>query len=263
MLRTYMEVARYEFKRSIQHRVNAFFYLSVVLIPPLALFFLWKSILSHGGTIGNYNLSAMITYFVITQFFVMNTPYSAWIEIGDSIKDGTLSLWLTKPLNHYFLYLSRLIGAWLLQWILGVLGVVAVCFMLRTYVMIQRNAWCYVMSILFWFGGIIIGFSYGYILNILSFWLEKSAYLVYFSEGIVALLSGSMIPLDLLPMKQIWLFLPFRFCGYVPAQIWLGRLSLQEVRSEFASMILWALVLVIIANLVFKSGCKRFTASGG
>ncbi|MGB9833235.1 MAG: ABC transporter permease, partial [Caldisericum exile] len=70
MFRVYLEGAECEIKRSIQYKVNALFYLSVVLIPPLALFFLWKSILSNGGNIGSYDLSAMVTYFIVTQFFV-------------------------------------------------------------------------------------------------------------------------------------------------------------------------------------------------
>jgi len=263
MIRLYLESAKCEVKRMLQYKANSLFYLTVVLIPPLALFFLWKTILSHGGSIGGYNLSDMVTYFIVTQFFVMNTPYSAWIEIGESIKDGSLSLWLVKPVNHYLLYLFRLIGSWIIQWIFGIAGVIVVSIILKDYVVIPKEASTYFLSILFWMGGIVIGFSYGYILNLLSFWFERSTYIIYFSEGIVALLSGMLIPLDLLPAKSLWLFLPFKFCGYVPAQIFLGKMTGLDIAFEFASMAIWIFVLVSLSHLVFKIGSRRFTASGG
>lgn len=263
MAKPYIEALKTELKKSIFYKVNSLFYLSVVIIPPIAIFFLWKSVLSGGGSIGQYNLSMMVTYYIVTQFFVMNTPYSAWIEIGESIKNGNISIWLGKPINHYVLHFSRLIGAWIIQWIFGLCGVMVVFLLLSYYIVLPKEMWRYMLSLLFWLGGVVIGFSYGYILNLLSFWLERSVYLIYFSEGVIALLSGAIVPLDLLPLKKIWLFLPFRFCGYMPAQVFLGNLTLKESMFEFLIMILWICFFVFLSNFTLKRGLKKFEAAGG
>lgn len=252
-----------EIKNAMVYRANLFFYLTYVVIPPLALFFLWKSYFENTGRLLSYDLNGMVTYSIITHFFVSNTPFSAWSEIGESIKDGGLTLWLIKPINHYRIYLARLIGSWVPLWIVSLSGVSAVIFALRNYITFQTNLLYVSVSILFWMGGVILGFTVGYLVNLLSFWTDRSSGGFVLLSGLTYLLSGAVLPLDILPLKQIWLALPFKYSGFFPAQIYLGRVPPAEWPIEFVKMLVWVLVLSIATRIVWNLGLQRYQASGG
>ena len=42
------------FQDRLRYRANAVFYLSLVVVPPLAMFFLWRAVLGEAGQFGTY-----------------------------------------------------------------------------------------------------------------------------------------------------------------------------------------------------------------
>lgn len=262
-LKGYIEALKFEIKVSLQYKMNTVFYLSLVIIPPLAMFFLWRNILYGGKTLGSYDFKTIITYYFLVQFFVSNTPFLAWLEIGDSIKNGKIDLWLLKPVNHYLFYFFRITGAWVIYWFFSIIGILILFFFLKDYIFLQVNIIKILMSFIFWIGGIFIGFTYGYILNILSFYYEKSHSIFTFSETIAYILSGSIIPLDILPFNFLWNILPFRYCGFIPAQILIGKFSYFQILIEFLKFCSWVIILTLLTKYLWKNGLKKHQSAGG
>lgn len=262
-LRPYYGSLKMEMKNSLAYKANLFFYLTYVVIPPLAIFFLWSFVLEDGKSIASYDLNSMVTYFVITQLFVSNTPFSAWREIGDEIRNGDLSLWLVKPIDHYLLYLARLIGSWIPLWIISFGGVTVVILILYNYIKFQADILVIVAALVFWLGGVVFGFTMGYLLNLLAFWTERSSGALLLSSSAAYFLSGAVFPLDILPFKKIWLALPYKYSGYFPAQIYLGRVLPPEWPIEFMKLCFWILITIIASKIVWRIGIKHYQAAGG
>lgn len=262
-LRPYCGSLIMDMKNALAYKANLIFYLTYVIIPPLAIFFLWSAILGDGKTIQSYDLNSMVTYFVITQLFVSNTPFSAWSEIGDEIRNGDLTLWLVKPIDHYLLYLSRLVGSWIPLWLTSFGGVTIVFLILHNYIKFQTDIVVIIATIVFWLGGVVFGFTIGYLFNLLAFWTDQSSGALMLSSGAAYFLSGAVLPLDILPFKEIWLALPYKYSGYFPAQIYLGRVPSSEWPVEFVKLCAWILITVIAAKIVWRIGLKRYQAAGG
>ncbi len=262
MLRPYFRAVTVETKTSLAYWGNIVGFLSAVLIPPLAVFFLWRAVLGAGGTLGNYDLSAMVTYYVVVQFFVANTPFSAWYEIGEEIRNGRLLLWLVRPASHYGLYLSRNLGGWIPYWLLSSLGATVVAGILHRYFLVPGEWWQAPVAVGFWLLGVILAFNLGYTLNLLAFWTERTTGFAGVADVAATFLSGGFVPLDVLPLREVWLFLPFRFVGWLPAQIFLGRVKPGELPLEFGVLVLWLAISVVIAKGVRTLGLRRYRGAG-
>lgn len=247
----------------LAYRANTFFLLSTVIVPPLAVFFLWQTVLGGEAMLGAYTLRAMITYYIVTGFFVMNTPLAAWTDIGEEIRDGTVALWLVRPLSHYGLFFARVLGMSVPIWGLDLVGAAGVAAILHRYFQLQTDPLRIVAAVLLWLGGVVLGFTWGYLLNLVAFWTERSTGTVSLAYEAVVFLAGGVVPLDLLPVRELWTFLPFRFCGWLPTQVYLGRVALSDLPREFLTLFLWWAALFLLARVVWKRGLARFQGPGG
>jgi len=262
-LRPYLRALQVQTQVTLRYRGNVFAFLSYVLIPPLAVFFLWRAVLGGERALGGYDLSTMVTYYIVTQYFVANTAFSAWTDIGEEIRDGRLTLWLLRPASHYGLYFARNIGGWIPYWTVGLLGAAAVAGILHRYFLLPQEPWRIPMAVGFWLLGVVLAFTWGYILNLLSFWTERSTGIVLMADAAAVFLAGGFVPLDILPLKEIWLLLPFRFAGWFPTQIYLGRVGFAELPRELGLLLGWLLTFLVLQKLIWRLGLRRYQGAGG
>jgi ABC-2 type transport system permease protein len=245
----------------LRYKLNTLFYLSYVLVPPLAVFYLWRAVLSAGGRIGDYDLSTMVTYYVVVQLFVCSTP-APWPEIGESIRNGRLAFWLVRPASHYGLYLARVVSSHALLWLFSFGGLTIVATLLRPFFRVQTDPVLVLAAVLLWLGGVLVSFTLGYLVNLLAFWTERVSGALSLVTQAMPFLAGSILPLDLLPLPQLWLSLPFRFAGWLPTQVYLGRIGRQALPLEFARLVLWLVVLILLCQWVWRRGLACFQGPG-
>ncbi len=262
-LRPYLRLLATETQVTLAYRGSVLAYLSAVLIPPLAVSFLWRAVLGRGGSLAGYDLPAMVTYYIVVQYFVAHTPFSAWTEIGEEIRDGRLSLWLSRPLGHYGMCLARNLGAWIPYWAMGLVGAAAVAGILHRYFLLPGEPWRVPVAVGFWLLGVALAFTWGYTLNLLSFWTQRSTGIVLMADAVAVFLSGGLVPLDILPLKEVWLLLPFRFAGWLPTQIFLGRVGFAELPRELGLLLAWLLAFLLIRKLIWHLGLRRYQGAGG
>jgi ABC-2 type transport system permease protein len=259
-LRKYLSLSRVSLLLSLQYKMNTFFLLGVVIVPPVAYFFLWNSIYHQKEIIGNYKLSEMIKYYIIVYLFFETKPH-AWWDIGHSIKDGRFSLYITKPMNHFLFYFFYSYSFTILWWIFAIFGAFFLFIIFKNYFVLPKIL-PFFLSFFFSFLGGILGFTIEYIFNLFAFWIEKPFGLLRFYDLLIYFLSGSIIPLDLLPFKNFFLFLPFKYLSFFPVSIFLGKAQNINLFNEFLNLILWICFFIIISQIVFYFGRKTYSAPG-
>ncbi len=259
-IRKYLSVLKIGFLESLQYKVNTFFLLSIIFVPPLAYFFLWKSIYAQKEIIGNYKLSELITYYIISYFFLQTRPH-AWWEIATSIKDGDFSKYIIKPVNHLlfcFFFASAYLFLW---WIFSILAVIFLFFILKDYIVLPYGLSPFFLSFLFGILGSVLAFIIEYIINLLAFWVEKPFAFLRILDMSIYFLSGAIIPLDLLPFKNIFLFLPFKYISFFPSRIFISKINI-NVFNELFILFFWIVIFYIISRVVFYSGRRVYSAPG-
>jgi ABC-2 type transport system permease protein len=90
--------------------------------------------------------------------------------------------------------------------------------------------------------------SFLYVINTLSFFV-----------------SGHMFPLDLLPAPwdSILKALPFSYLAYFPAAVFVGKIHGEELVRGLVIEVIWALVFIVLARVLYRYGLRHYSAYGG
>jgi ABC-2 type transport system permease protein len=77
-------------------------------------------------------------------------------------------------------------------------------------------------------------------------------------------LSGLMAPLALLPpiVQAVAAALPFRWFVAFPAELILGRLSVEQAVQGLLMQLLWLVLIYGIFTFLWKEGVKQYSAVG-
>ncbi|MEO0231320.1 MAG: ABC-2 family transporter protein [candidate division WOR-3 bacterium] len=260
IVRKYISILKINLLQALQYKINTFFLLSIILVPPLAYFFLWKTIYTQTEIIGDYKLSELITYYIISSFFLEARPHVSW-EIAILIKDGRFSKYITKPFNHLLFEFLASCAYLLLWWIFAILGVIFLFFILKNYIILPYGLLPFFLSFLFAILGGVLSFIIEYTFILLAFWVEKPFAFLRVWDLIIRFLSGYIIPLDLLPFKNIFLFLPFKYISFLPARIFIGKINI-NIFNELFILLFWIIIFYFISQIIFYLGRKIYTAPG-
>jgi ABC-2 type transport system permease protein len=110
-----------------------------------------------------------------------------------------------------------------------------------------------------------INFVLGFLVGTLAFFINDKREFISISsswDASKAILYGLIIPLDQLPFKEFFGFLPTAYFVHHPMQIYLGRYSQIEILLTFLGGFIWCFLLWILARTVFKLGLKKNEAVG-
>jgi len=115
---------------------------------------------------------------------------------------------------------------------------------------------------------VIMGFFVGFLLSAsitsLAFWTTRVYSIHEFYYAMILLFSGQFVPLTLMPklIQDIAQYLPFQLLIYYPIQLILGKLSNAQIIQGYVSGVVWLIASIIIFNLIWRNGVKRFSAVG-
>ena len=104
-------------------------------------------------------------------------------------------------------------------------------------------------------------FMYNQLVASTVFYLTNNEGFLSFSETILVILSGSLIPLSIININFLY-FTPFAFLLHHPMQIYLGKYTQLQTLYVFLGGLAWCLVLYLLAKLIFKLGLKRYESVG-
>jgi ABC-2 type transport system permease protein len=83
--------------------------------------------------------------------------------------------------------------------------------------------------------------------------------------AIELLLSGRLVPLDLMPhwVQTLANFLPFKWTFYYPIEALVGDLSTRSLLGGSGAQLLWIAIGLVLFRFAWRSAVKRFSAVGG
>jgi ABC-2 type transport system permease protein len=107
-------------------------------------------------------------------------------------------------------------------------------------------------------------FLFGLLLGAVGFW-SAEVWGPRFIFGIaIAILSGQMFPMDMLP-KPLFIatqFLPFTYLIYFPVKIYLGQLPFSQILFGLSVATFWVGCLYFIVRFVWQKGLLQYSAQG-
>jgi ABC-2 type transport system permease protein len=229
---------------------------------PLVSLALWSAV-AESGPLGRFGRGELVAYFLSTH--VVRQLTGSWLvwEMNQEIKSGTLARRLLKPIHPLIHYSAENLAALPLRAAISApIAIVALVF--GTASRFPRDPVIVTVWLVSLFGAWLINFFTMSIIGTLAFFIESST--AVFEVWLLGfmLLSGYLMPLELLPSwaRVAADVLPFRYTLSFPVEIAIG---LEDRASALRHLgIQWAFVVAtgLGAVWLFQLGLKRFQAFG-
>ncbi len=264
MLKIYQRLWQVNWAEQWQYRANLSMYLLYWLVSPIVYLAVWTTVATAQGNVRGLTANDFVTYY-LTLLIVDNLTSDITLHIlAYKIQDGTLSSELLKPVHPIltatlvnnlafkFLILLVLIPVWLV-----------LCLLFRPdYSAVTP------MSILLAIPAVAMGFGISFLLGAtitcIAFWTTRVYSIGEIYYAIVVLFAGQFVPLDLMPpfVQQLAQYLPFQLFKYFPIELILNKLPPEVIARDFLMSGIWLILSLVIFQIVWRAGIKRFSAVG-
>lgn len=249
---------------SIVYRFEFFTSVFASGILMLSMVFLWRAVYHAVNIVDGLNENQMVTYAILSA--LLGVIFNVGVEraMYDRVLQGDIAIDFVRPTNIMLCYLAEDIGVAIGSFIskfIPMLVLVSIFF----YTPLPVN---FVSFILFtvssalsfgilWLMNAIIG-----VMHIKLFDLGSIGYI---KDAVIALLSGSIIPIWFLPEKirVVLSFFPFQYTYQTPLGIYIGKYSPYDALVSIIIQGIWICLLLMALNTVWKKFSKKVMVQGG
>jgi ABC-2 type transport system permease protein len=257
-------MARVSMLEQFQYRAANYFYMIGMVTEPVVYLVVWSTIAeSQGGSVDGYTAGTFAAYYIVWTLVrnmnIVFTPFG-WEE---RIREGTLSGQLVRPMHpiHYDL---GFFAGWKVVAIVLWLPIAAVLTLIFDPELDPRPQQIVVFFIAIW-GAYLIRSFLLWMLGMVTFWTTRVSALfeLYFAAEL--LLSGRVLPLDLMPewAQDLAAFLPFQWTFGYPITALVGPISDRDLYLGLLAQAGWIAAGAVGVWLMWRRAVRRYTAVAG
>lgn len=242
-------------------------------LPVITQIFLWWAIFesvqggADSGRMVGYSFNDMIAYYLLSM---LGRAFSSMpglaSTVSKQIRDGEIKKYLIQPIDMIgFLGLARAAHK-VAYYTIAAFPFALVFFLCRHYF---AEGWPDAAVVVAFLLSLLMAFALGFLMDLciglIGFWFLEVSSLLFVYMLLNFFLSGHMFPLDLLPSpwNHIVQFLPFKYLAYFPAAVFLGKVPQDQLWTEIGLELLWVVVLVVVARVLYARGLRRYSGYGG
>lgn len=263
MLDVYRAQLKVTIATQLQYRVSLLIWLFWTVLEPTIFLIVWSAVArATGGRVGGYSPEEFAAYY-IASMWVGHLTFT-WImhEMEFRIRQGQFSPKLLRPIHPIHADIADNVSykALTLLVLIPATALMVVAFGPRANV----NAWALaamVPALLLAFAG---RFAIGWTLSLAAFWTTRVNAINQLYFSVFMFLSGAMFPLTLLPnwLQAVTWLLPFRWMVAFPVELALGRLAPGDALLGLGIQAVWAVVLLVLLDRVWRRAVRQYTAVG-
>jgi ABC-2 type transport system permease protein len=247
----------------MQYRVAMVIWLIGMVVEPVMYLVVWTTVARHqGGEVGGYTAGEFAAYYI--ALMVVNHATFTWImwEYEYRVRDGTLSSLLLRPIHPIHGDIADNLAYKALTLLIVVPTAVVLAWLFDADFNWQ------IWSLLLFVPALLLAGALRMVaewtLAMAAFWTTRVAAInqIYFVA--IFFFSGKIAPLSLFPdaLQIIAYLLPFRWMVYFPVQLLLGQLTPREAWIGLAMQAAWIAASLVLLNIVWRAGVKRYSAVG-
>jgi ABC-2 type transport system permease protein len=259
----YATTIRTQIQSQFQYRAAVYAYMAALVVEPVIYLVVWTTIAkSQGGSVQGITVGEFAAYYVVWTLVrgwnVVFTPFGwEW-----RIREGEFSTALLRPQHPIHFELAWWAGQKLV-WVVFY-APVFVILVLVFNPDLHPNALELVVFFFAIWGAYVIRTINNFILGMITIWTTRAAAIFelwFLSE---LLLSGRLLPLQLMPewVQSLTSWFPFKWTFYFPIQCLAGGLSNQELLQGLGIQLLWIGICALTMRLVWRLAARHYTAVG-
>ena len=249
---------------TLAFRLKPLMHLSAYPVIMLANYCLYSAIFTNSETVAGYTVNQAISYMGIA--WILRSAFKTQTDrlIGYRVRSGDVALDLMRPIYYPSLVFWQGLGRSLGRAIfISVPLVVFSAVFLDVSAPRDFQTWAFFAASVA--VGYLMAFSIDLLVGVVAFFVEYNVELSWTVDMTVRLLAGLLIPLDFFPQRiaAILLHSPFRYIYFLPIQIYLGRIPLENIAPTLLTGILWLIGMLITGHALYAIGARRLTVQGG
>ncbi|MEM7533894.1 MAG: ABC-2 family transporter protein [Chloroflexota bacterium] len=271
--RAYLEFAKKSFQEQIAYR-------SDLVIRVIALFFsfylltiFWTALYGNAATteqaVEGIPLSSMITYAILSAvtggllnvFGILQVYISYWMS--RKMRTGEIISDMLKPTDFQFYLLAHSLGRLVFNLIFSIPIVLVAFLIFELDPPTSREALgLFVLSLS---GGYLLLFLIDFLISLSAFWTTQTRGIGGMTRLVVALLSGSFVPLWFFPdwAKGTLTYLPFASIYHTPLSIYIGRIAEADAMQAISVQVVWIVLLFILSRIIWQRSRQKLMIHGG
>ncbi|WP_392712542.1 ABC transporter permease [Rhizobium ruizarguesonis] len=226
------------------------------------------------GTFGQrpISLSGAIAYTWMQQGLLTVLPFSCDPEVANSIRSGTIVYDRIRPVDTYFWWFSRSLAktvgravprfALMFVFAAGILPMIGLGRWSLNLPSDVQTAFVFLLSVGM---GLLVSAAIAVLMDTLATSMMSPAGVNAMAMPTVLFLSGSVVPLPLLPefVQHLSLLQPFAALTDIPVRIYLGMMPLGAAPIGLATQLIWLVCLIAIGRYMQNATMARLEIQGG
>jgi ABC-2 type transport system permease protein len=268
VLRKYSKILRVSLIERMTYRGD--FFLSTLLrfLPMITTILLWQAIYAGAGTdeISGFRYKEMISYLLLVHISRMFSSMPGLAaNIARDIRDGNLKKYLLQPIDMIAYLVSYRAAHKAAYIVTSALPYGLLFFLCREYFTGFPDALTFVAYVISLLLAFLVGFFFEAAIGMVGFWFLEVTSLLYIVNTVNFFVSGQMFPLDFLPAPwpAILKAMPFQYLAYFPATVFLGKVQGTDLILGLLAELIWAVVFIGVARVLYRLGLRRYSAFGG
>ena len=265
-MRAYTTIFIARLKMLLQYRAAAWAGAGTQLFFGAALVAMRQAFYHSGHAIPPLPEAQMVTYSWLTQAFFALSPFTANPdpEVRAMMRDGTVAYELARPLDLYTLWFTRNAANRVAPTILRSLPifVIGMAFLGMQPPPSLAAFFAFLPALA---GAVGLVAAWCTLITISLLWTISGDGIARITPGLVAVLSGQILPLALMPdsLKPLLNFLPFTGMVDAPFSLWVGSRDASELSGILLHQLAWTMFFVLIGRLLLAKGLRRLVVHGG
>lgn len=205
-----------------------------------------------------------VVYIWLVEATLRLAPFAPDSEIVRAIRSGQVAYELIKPMDLYFIWLSRSLASKLAPTLLRFFPVIVISSLFFGFrgpaTVFAFFSWLLTVCIAVVLSSVITN-----LLNISLLWTISGEGISQLMIACSYLLSGQMIPLAIFPdtVRDIVRYLPFAGITDLPNRFYLGELQIADLLPSMLFQLGWIIILGILGYLILRIGLRKLVVQGG
>jgi ABC-2 type transport system permease protein len=264
-LRAFPTLLKIGFAEAVAYRAEFIVWMLSTTLPLVNLA-LWTAVAREApdGQFGRWGQSDFVAYFLAA--LIVRNLTGTWVtwELNQDIRAGTLSLRLLRPVHPFVAYAAEHLAAIPMRALIA-LPVAIILLVTTGGGHVVSDPLLIALLPLSLLGAWAVNFVFQLVIGCLALFLERSTAIFEVWLGLWAVLSGYLVPLELMPwwLRDAAMWLPFRGMVGAPVELMTGLASRETALFDLAVQWGWVAVALVMLRLVWTSGLRRFEAYGG
>ncbi len=241
------------------------FWIGLVLntIGMAILVFFWRAVYADTDSVAALSLQQTLTYILLAQIFFPLTDVDLIFDFGFNLREGNIIHFLLRPINFQGMYYVQNLSSLMMRLILQIPIAVVATLLFGLQWPTDPATWgAFAVSALLGFTAL---FFFHWFLACLTFYTTEVWGLGVLIFGMSLFLSGSLVPLTMMPgwLQTVVLSIPFAQAIAVPVSLLTGITPLIQAPLVWLTQLAWVTGMWLVSALFFRVAVRKVTVQGG